>query len=445
MKRHWQAKLAALAVGALAVASCTAEASDRMEPATATHSAGRPNIVFVLADDLATNPHNTGVFTNGGDDGGYETFNAKGDQNATFATSLQAAGYRTAMMGKYLNGYEPEDPVQPGWSEWDVAGNGYPEYNYSLNENGHVVKYGDTPKDYLTDVLGRKGVDFINGSVRKKQPFMMEIATFAPHGPFTPAERDANKFPGLKAPRSPAFNEADMSDKPAWLKNHKKLPKKAVRRIDTTFRKRAQAVQAVDKMIGDIQTALRANGVARDTYIVFGSDNGFHLGEHRLQSGKMTAFDTDIRVPLVVTGPSVGKGAESRRLAQNTDLCPTFETLGGAKVPASVDGRSLVPELKGKAGQPPRDAVLIEHHGPVRDPKDPDFQVKASGNPPSYEAIRTTDGVYVEYADGTREYYDVKRDPYELNNTVNRLTPAHLKKLRTTLHRLEKCSGGNCR
>ena len=197
-------------------------------------------------------------------------------------------------------------------------------------------------------------------------------------------------------------------------------------------------------MIGDIQATLRANGAARDTYIVFGSDNGFHLGEHRLQSGKMTAFDTDIKVPLVVTGPGVVQGGTSGRLAQNTDLCPTFETLGGAEVPASVDGQSLVPELKGKTGQPPRDAVLIEHHGPDRDKKDPDFQVKASGNPTSYEAIRTRDGVYVEYADGEREYYDLKRDLYELTNTANRLTPAQSKKLRTTLHKLTTCSGGNC-
>ncbi len=485
MKPHWQGKFTALvAAGTLALASCSAQAADRMEPAAATHNTSKPNIVFVLTDDLAMNllpymphvkqmqqkgmtfsnyyvtdslccpsrstlftgdyPHDTGVFTNGGDDGGYQTFNAKGDQNATFATSLKAAGYRTAMMGKYLNGYEPtQDGPQPGWSEWDVAGNGYPEYNYALNENGHVVNYGAKPSDYLVDVLNHKGVNFINSSAQKKQPFMMEIATFAPHAPYTPANRDLNKFPGLKAPRGPAYNEADVSDKPAWLKSHKKLPPKALRRDDGIFRKRAQAVQSVDKMIGDLQAALKANGVARDTYIVFSSDNGFHLGEHRLAQGKMTAFDTDIHVPMVVTGPGVTGGGTSTRLAQNTDLCPTFETLGGAKVPAAVDGQSLVPELKGKA-QPARDAVLVEHHGPDKNKKDPDFQVKASGNPPSYEAIRTPNSVYVEYADGEREYYDLKRDPNELNNTVAKLTPTHLKKLKATLHKLENCHGDTC-
>lgn len=163
-----------------------------------------------------------------------------GNQQHTFATALQAAGYRTGMMGKYLNGYQPQDPVPPGWSEWDVAGNGYPQFDYSLNENGRVVDYGHQPSDYLTDVLNRKGQDFIGQSAKAGKPFMLELATFAPHAPFTPAPRDANKFPGLKAPRGPAFNEADMSDKPMWIKNHPKLTEQQINKIDTSFRKRAQ-------------------------------------------------------------------------------------------------------------------------------------------------------------------------------------------------------------
>lgn len=479
-------RFAALTIAAcLALASCRADAAVRSSQGTAAHAQDRPNIIFVLTDDLAGNlvdymptlrrmqrqgttftdyfvtdslccpsrsttftgkfPHNTGVFTNSGADGGYEAFNAHGNQQNTFATALRATGYRTGMMGKYLNGYQPENPVPPGWSEWDVAGNGYPEFDYSLNENGRVVKYGHQPSDYLTDVLNRKGQDFIAQSAKAGRPFMLELATFAPHGPFTPAPRDADKFPTLKAPRGPAFNEADMSDKPAWIKDHPKLTEKQITKLDTSFRKRAQAVQAVDKMLADLQTALKANGVARDTYIVFGSDNGFHMGEHRLTQGKMTAYDTDVHVPLVVTGPGVAAGHTSAELAQNTDLCPTFEDLGGAKVPASVDGRSLVPFFTGDTTKRTRDAVLIEHHGPDHAANDPDLPTRASGNPPSYEAIRTPHEVYVEYADGSREYYDLARDPNELVNSVNRLPAKRLKELSSTLHRLEKCSGTDCR
>jgi N-acetylglucosamine-6-sulfatase len=481
MKRNFAVLVGAGILG-VALASCSANAPEKRRPTTQPKG-DRPNIVFVLTDDLAWNlvgympnlgrmqrqgttfsnyyvtdslccpsratmftgnyPHNTGVFTNTGDDGGYAAFNAKGNQNKTFATALQSAGYRTAMMGKYLNGYRPRAPVPPGWNEWYVGGNGYPGFDYSLNENGRVVRYGHQPHDYMTDVLNRKGVDFINRAAQGDKPFMLEIATFTPHAPATPAPRDANKFPKLKAPRGRVFNEADASDKPAWLRDHARLTPRQIKNIDAEFRKRAQSVQAVDKMIGDLQAALQASGTARDTYFVFSSDNGYHMGEHRLARGKMTAFDTDIKVPLVVTGPGVRAGQRVGQLVQNTDLYPTFKSVAGIPVSAAVDGRSIVPALEGHPKQE-RDAVLVEHHGPDLDPADPDRQGKGSGNPPSYEAIRTRDAVYVEYADGEREYYDIRHDPNQLTNIFDRLSAAERHRLSRTLHALETCKGKTC-
>lgn len=476
MRRPVRLAVALSAFAPLTLASCQAVVSQADTPK-------RPNIIFVLTDDLASNlvqymphvkqmqqqgmtfsnyyvtdslccpsratiftgkyPHNTGVFTNQGADGGYRTFKFRGNEEATFATALQKSGYRTAMMGKYMNGYQPSDPVPPGWDEWDVAGNGYLEFNYTLNENGRPVHYGHKPKDYLTDVLADKGSGFITDAVKDREPFMMEISTFAPHGPYTPAPRDAGTFPGLKAPRGPAFNEPDISDKPTWLKDNPSLKPEQIRRIDTAYRKRAQSVQAVDDLIGRLQATLKATGADRDTYLIFSSDNGFHMGEHRLAQGKQTAFDTDIKVPLVVTGPGVRAGSTHDGLAQNTDLCPTFEQLGGAPVPASVDGQSLVPALKG-AGTPKRDAVLIEHHGPNNKPGDPDRQGRANGNPPSYEALRTAGELYVEYADGQREYYALKNDPAELDNAIGSLSPERLEQLQGMLNELRNCRGGNC-
>ncbi|MFI0374406.1 sulfatase [Actinomadura sp. 1N219] len=445
----------------------------------------RPNIVFVLTDDLSENlveymprvkemrrqgltfgnyfvtdslccpsrattltgryPHNTGVFTNQGADGGYRTFNARGNQRSTFATALRKAGYRTAMMGKYLNGYQASDPVPPGWDEWYVAGNGYQGFDYTLNENGRAVRYGDRLADYMTDVLARKGGDFITRAAGDDRPFMLEVSTFAPHGPYTPAPRDAGKFPGLKAPRGPSFNEADVSDKATWLKGHPRLRPGQIGGIDRAFRKRAQSVQAVDALIGRLQAALKATGTDRDTYLVFTSDNGFHMGEHRLAHGKQTAFDTDIKVPLVVTGPAVPAGTTDHALAQNTDLCPTFEELGGVSVPAGVDGRSLVPALTGERSEPPRKAVLVEHHGPNNTPGDPDRQNRVGGNPPSYEAIRTATELYVEYAGGETEYYDLERDPSQLDNAANRLSQQDRERLQELLRRLRDCRGEECR
>ncbi len=447
-----------------------------------------PNIVLVLTDDLSWNliqylpqvrtlqsqgmsfddyvvtdslccpsrssiltgrfPHDTGVFTNSGPDGGFDYFHSHGEEANTFATALQAKGYRTAMMGKYLNGYLPADRqggtepyVPPGWNEWDVGGNGYPEFNYNLNENHAVVHYGSKPSDYLTDVLARKGAAFINRSARAQTPFMLEVATFAPHAPYTPAPRDANDFPGLTAPRGPAFDTLP-TDAPPWLASRAPLTAAEKHAIDVAFRKRAQAVQAVDDLIATLRSALAAAGVADNTYFAFSSDNGYHMGEYRLNPGKMTAFDTDIRVPLVVVGPGVPAGKVSNAAVANIDLAPTFQQIGGAPIPNTVDGHSLLPLLHGGSGANWRTANLVEHHGPDTRADDPDLPAPGSGNPPSYEALRTDGYTYVEYVDGSREYYDLTRDPLELHNTVGTLSPARLGQLHAALARLANCHNG---
>ena len=392
-------------------------------------------------------PHDTRVFDNSPPEGGYGVFHERGEERQTFAVALQSAGYRTALMGKYLNGYRPAATegglrpyVPPGWSEWDVAGNGYPEYGYRLNSDGHVRQYGYAARAYLTDVLARKSLSFIDGAAAARQPFMLEIATFAPHAPFTPAPRDAGAFPSARAPRSPAFNAVGVNE-PAWLRSFVALKPFQIASIDRKFRRRAEAVQAVDRMIGEIEAELAAKGLARDTYIVFSSDNGLHMGEHRLQPGKLTAFDTDIRVPLIVTGPGVAGGRTIAQMTENIDLCPSFEQLAGVPVPASVDGRSLVALLRGRAPSGWRREILVEHHGRVLDTGDPDLPTQGSGNPPSYEAIRTPESLYVEYATGEREYYDLRRDPFELDNIAASLPPARLQALHGALVQVERCHG----
>jgi len=414
-----------------------------------TAAARRPNIVFVLTDDLSMNllqymphvlqmqkdgvtfanyfvtdslccpsrssiftgryPHDTGVFTNTGEDGGYWLFRKRNLERATFATPLAAAGYRTAMLGKYLNGYRPFNGQEPGWTSWSVAGNGYPEFHYFLNQDGKINYYGNTPADYLTDVVSGIGTRFIRQSAGA--PFLIEIATFAPHRPFVPAPRDADAFPGLRAPRPPAYNAAPDANAPAWLKALPPLSETDMAFIDRVFRMRAQSVRAVDDMIGELQTAVAAIGQQNNTYFIFSSDNGFHLGEYRMRAGKMTAFDTDIHVPLIVTGPGVPAGRTVEEIVENVDLCPTFEELGGVSIPANVDGRSLVPLLHGQGVSSWRTAALIEHHGPVNSPADPDLPGPRTGNPPSYEAIRTATATYVEYVTGEKEYHDLKVDP----------------------------------
>jgi N-acetylglucosamine-6-sulfatase len=438
----------------------------------------RPNIVFILTDDLSRNllqymphvlkmqqegatfsnyfvtdslccpsrssiftgrfPHDTGIFRNTGADGGFMAFHSRHHEQATFATALQAVGYRTAMLGKYLNGYEPpKDPPEPGWNMWAVAGNGYPGFNYALNEDGKVVRYGNQPADYMTDVLSGKATRFIKNSAGA--PFMIEIATFAPHAPYTPAPRDANAFAGLQAPRGPAFDAAPDPNAPQWLRQHPALTAADIAGIDRDFRKRAQAVQAVDQMIGELQAAVAAIGEERNTYFVFSSDNGYHMGEYRLMPGKMTAFDTDIRVPLIITGPGIAAGLTVDEIAENIDLCPTFSALGGATIQANVDGLSLVPLLQGQPVTAWRKVALVEHHGPVRNVVDPDFPGMRSGNPTTYEAIRGLTWLYVEYADGEKEYHDLAADPDELRNTYAALSNDDKASLHATVMAVQNC------
>ncbi len=456
----------------------------------------RPNIVFVLTDDFSldlvrfmphvramqragltfTNyfvadslccpsrasiftgnfPHDTHVFNNYGPQGGFRSFYDHGQTRRTFSLALQRAGYATALMGKYLNGYLAEGAhladgartrlpatyVPPGWSEWDAAGWGYNEYNYTLNQDGHLYHYGHRPQDYLTDVLSRRGAYFINQTAASGKPFFLELATFTPHAPYVPAPADKRAFPGLKAPRPPSFNRLP-SDPPLWLADHRRLKGRQLARINRVFRLRAQDVLSVDRMIGQIEATLRADHLADNTYIVFSSDNGLHTGEYRLMPGKLTAFDTDIHVPLIVLGPRVPHGATTAALAENIDLAKTFTAIAGTTLPD--DGHSLLPLLRGRHPRRWRRAVLIEHQGPDRLGIDPDYQQPASGSPRTYEAIRTKRFLYVEYDDGEREYYDLVHDPYELHNLAYELTSERLLTLHLQLLRLEDChTGAGC-
>src|SRR5262249_21741598 len=159
----------------------------------------------------------------------------------------------------YLNGYQPrQHRVAPGWNEWDVAGNGYGNFNYDLNQTGKIVHYARQAGDYLTDVVSARAISFIKQA--PGTPFMVEIATFAPHAPYIPAPRDAAAFPGLRAPRSPAFNAAPDADAPKWLAALPPLTDADAAKIDADYRKRAQSVLAIDAMIAALQAAVAEIG-----------------------------------------------------------------------------------------------------------------------------------------------------------------------------------------
>jgi arylsulfatase A-like enzyme len=324
-----------------------------------------------------------------------------------------------------------------------VPGGGYKGFNYVLNANGRVAHYGRARRVYLTDLLRRRGVDFINRAAVAGAPFLAEIATIAPHRPSVPAPRDRHDFPGLQVPRDAAFDVTPQNP-PSWLAGRPPLTQPQIDGLSREFRKRAQSVEAVDELVGQVRKLLRARGLDKNTYVFVSSDNGYHMGQRRLLAGKMTAYDTDVRVPLIVVGPGVPRGESTDALAENVDLAPTFERLGGVRPPRVVDGHSLVPLLHGRAPLRWRDAVLIEHHHPPTPNGDPDRQTSSSGNPPSYEALRTSDQLYVEYDNGEREWYELLSDPNELDNRYYELGANQRTALHERLLALENCAGAGC-
>jgi arylsulfatase A-like enzyme len=410
--------------------------------------------------------HNTGIYTNGPPDGGFQTAYATGLEQSTAATWLSSAGYRTALFGKYLNGYPETAPsrtyIPHGWTEWYSPVDGFPYkgFDYTLNENGTEVSYGSADADYMTDVLSAKAADFIRRSVdgHPDQPFFVYIATYSPHSPATPAPRYADTYPDAKAPRTPSFNEADVRDKPTWVQALPLFTTEQIADIDRRYRHRLQSLLGVDDLVQNVIDTLRDTGQLDNTYIFYASDNGFHLGQHRMEAGKMTAFEEDIRVPLLVRGPGVPAGSSTQMLSANVDYAPTFAEIAGAAVPSWVDGRSLLTVMHGQTPSSWRDVLLLEHK---RDGPEDGAQAQGTLEPPDmlgrsrgevgtgatpFSGLRTADGfTYIEYEDGEHELYNNLTDPDQLANSYDSASADQKAKLDGWLGSLRRASGSSLR
>jgi N-acetylglucosamine-6-sulfatase len=381
-------------------------------------------------------PHNTLVLGNLPPEGGFLTFRRLGREQSTVGTWLHAAGYRTAFYGKYLNGYTEMDAPPPGWDEWHVANNdGYFNVNYKLNENGKIVAYGGTPEDYLTDVIAGKAADHIRRFSAEGRPFFLYVGTFAPHSPYNPAPRHKGMFKDAELPRQPSFNEADVSDKPGFIQELPKLNDDQIAAITTHHRQRLECLQAVDELVQTLVDTLEDTGELERTYIVYASDNGFHLGAHRMLEGKDTAYEEDIRVPLAMRGPGIPKGRRISGMVLNIDLAPTFAAWAGIAPPAFVDGRSLLPLLD-DPGVPWRNSFLIQRLGLESDER---------LEPANAFAIRTGRHTYIAYNNGEREMYDLETDPDQIQSIEPTADEALIEALATRLTELRACQGHECR
>jgi N-acetylglucosamine-6-sulfatase len=455
------------------------EGGTTFDNAFVTNSVCCPSRATVLRGQYA---HNHQVLSNGPPLGGAEKFRLSGGDSSTAATWLQEDGYRTSFFGKYLNAYYG-DYVPPGWDEWyGISGN---FLSNDLNENGTIINY-DPESYHLDDVLSERASDYVRRTAgadppffTTDRPFFMWLGTKAPHQPATPAPRYEDALRDVELPRPPSFNERDVSDKPAWIRDNPPLGPDQIAYMEELYRKRLQSMMAVDDMIGDLFDALRESNELDDTYVFFMSDNGFHLGQHRLGAGKWTAYEEDVRVPLIVRGPGVPEGRTLPHMVLNNDLAPTFADLANVTPPDFVDGHSLAPllddsptpeqdwrqrflvEAVAERGAVPRPPFVNESRVVplvTGDPLPRDWRKTSSGRAESSEnwgrpwlkAMRTKEHLFVKYQTAEQdvyeyELYNLGRDPYQLNNIYDDAPEEFLERMDTQLTALDQCETQDCR
>lgn len=441
-------------------------------PAPAATPFVRPNIVVIVTDDLdvpttlemprlpdlmsnrgvsftrafATQPlcgpsrasiltgqysHNHGVIDNEAPRYGFPAFRRSEAQS--LAPWLKSAGYRTSLVGKYMNGYAwgaGNDYVPPGWDDWHghLAAIEDGRYtNYWMNHNGQVVRYGSRPEDYSVDVETRLAVEFVRASAGRPEPLFLLLAPQAPHLPARYPERHGAEFRYALAPRTPAFNLGDVADKPSWVRQIPLLTANDIDRTDTLQRFRLRSLRAVEDQIEHVLTALAETGRLENSYVFFTSDNGLLMGQQRAVARKGNGYEESASIPLIVRGPGV-PAARTDAFALTIDIAPTLLELAGVPLPDGVDGRSLVPFLRGRPPSSWRSDVMIYNHG--------------SG--PSY-TLRTSDYMFNHQDTEEYELYDMRHDPYQVKNLFKRADPTLISVLRQRLSSLAGCRGPSCR
>ena len=358
------------------------------------------------------------------------------------ANWLQAGGYRTMQFGKFMNTYGepdgyPTDVVPPGWDVWqaDATDESTREYyGYWLNLDGAIAgpfgspDYGpDTVKDplgcpdlglascrYHTDAITTRAIGAI-GATPADRPFLAHLGFHTPHGDSRPpvgpepAVRHYDSAARTPKPTPPAFDERDVSDKPPWIRSLPRIDRGEL--LTIRYRKSVEALRSVDESVARVVGALEQSGRLDSTYIFFFSDNGFFLGEHRITRGKGYPYQPAVQVPMVVRGPGIPKGRQSGELVANQDLAPTILSLAGLRPGRPVDGRPMTRFWK-RPDVRSRRPILLQGFSSLSQGTLP------PGTGAFYRGIRVGPYKYVRFRNGSRELYDLVRDPAELENRI---------------------------
>lgn len=524
-----------LALAAILALAGSAEA----RPAAAAED-GRPNILVVMTDDMAATDVDvmpnvkrmlarkgttfadaidsfplccparatfiTGQYAhNHGVKGNFHPYGWYGMKNRgnTLPAWLQDAGYRTALIGKWLNGYGARDAhgeVPKGFDIWrgllDVSA--YDYFNFVMNADGKLRTWGDAEfarnlvefaeievipgvftvadvlskltevfgpapyeywgteraKDYSPDVTAKVTEKIVRREAKRKDPFFIWWSVAAPHredvsttlmgrpGPDPrPPPRYADEVESLELPQPPNFNEADLSDKPSNMQNAASpLTAEKIEQLRLDYQGRVGSLLAVDDGVEDLIGTLRSTGQLRNTMIVFLSDNGWMQGEHRVDGDKFLPYEESLRVPLIIRGPGVPKGRTVKGQVSNIDFAPTLVDVAGAKAGRKMDGVSLMPTIRDPKRRPDR-VLEIEALAPLFAGPIP---INAWDRP--YTGVRTDRYTYVVWTEtGEEELYDRKADPFQLQNVASDPAFAEIKAdLAGKLDRLRDCAGRAC-
>lgn len=419
--------------------------------------------------------HNTGISGNFYPDG-FHGFHVGDERRRTFAVALRRrAGYRTSLIGKYLNEYPfvdsaPRHGVRPtfvprGWSDWAVPVRGqFYGMNYDINVDGRM-RHLEGPRNYLGDFMTRRAVRQIEAN-RDDRGLALMLSFYGPHkpAPTSPIERNNDalqrRIDQVRYPRTPDFNERDVSDKPRWIRDERRLGPRARRAIDRAYRRQLLSVASIDRHVRVVIKALRRTRQLDDTYVVFTSDHGYHMGNHRLAPGKNSAYLTDSHVPFAIRGPGITPGTTVNQVTGPVDVAPTFADMAGTTLPWLHDGESVLPLARGRTPSPWRRWVLIRHGlpfgGTARTSSEPLMRGELQGDlrQPAYRGVMGTRWRYVRYGGaGEEELYDHTTDPHQVRNIM--ATPAEdrseeqqaaLAEARRAVTELMGCAGvGDCR
>ncbi|KAI1461047.1 arylsulfatase [Annulohypoxylon moriforme] len=427
-----------------------------------------PSRASLLRGQAAHNTNVTNVVSPGGN---YQKFMVAEENEDYLPHWLVSAGYNAEYLGKFMNGYTRANynDTPKGWTHTDLL---VDPFTYEYN-NVVMSENGQTPIHYKgfhqLDVMRLKALDRIDQLSAENKPFYLTIAPSTPHiegGDIlpTPQTRYKGSAEGLQASRGGNWNASDESQaqKPSWLKELAYLNSATAAGIDAHYRARIAVLQGVDEIIQDVVNRLDQHGILDNTYIIYTSDNGYHLGNHRVAAGKSLPYREDTNMPLIVRGPQVKANATSDAPSVHYDFPPTFLEIAGVKsadLPPFLDGQSRLSNWHNPQTALPtcpvngtQEVINVEFWGGAGIESLLQERPYNIGNN-SYKTLRIAGEqqgyLYSKWCTNEEELYDTTADPYELQNLAKDPKDENTKQLLNRLNALllatKSCADVTCR